>query len=237
MIVWRTSQQTVLWELFDRLGTVQLKGQLQTRRVFGSKAQQHNPSTVPEPGHLPPSSLCPYVTLASQKFHSSLRCCCFIWASSFGKQGACISLQRCLTGMRAQTSCRRLSTVHGTCVLQTVRREENLLSLCRSFFSSSGKIFPLPEQHLKSILPAQRWKFLFKSHTFLARTLPLICAISCPYVESACQWCWRMQDKVHFPLAVPSGYAAACWARKANREFRAEPGLSAAGIFFPKSAC
>lgn len=41
-------------------------------------------------------------------------------------------------------------------VLETVQREEHLLPLCRSFFGSSGKIFPLPEQHLKSILPG--WK-------------------------------------------------------------------------------
>lgn len=43
-------------------------------------------------------------------------------------------------------------------VLETVQREENLLSLCRSFFGSSGKILPLPEQHLKSIFPGQKCK-------------------------------------------------------------------------------
>lgn len=163
MTAWRTLQQTRIRSSAQCCesclmgsGTVQLNGQLQTRRVFSSKAQGHNPSIVPEPRHLLPSSLCPYGTLPSKKFHFSLRRCCFVWASYFGKRGTCISLQRCLMRMRAQTSCRTLSTVHGTCVLQTVRREEILLSLCRSFFSSSGKIFPLPEQHLKSILPAQR---------------------------------------------------------------------------------
>lgn len=43
-------------------------------------------------------------------------------------------------------------------MLETAQREENLLPLYKSFFGSSGKIFRLPEQQLKSILPGQKCK-------------------------------------------------------------------------------
>lgn len=150
--------RAVLETCFTGWGTVHLNGLLQAPQLCGGRAQEHNPSTVPEPRHLLSHLLCPYVTLASEKLHFSSTCCCFIWASSFGKRGACISLQRFLMPTKAQMSCRRLSTAHGSCMLETVQREENLLSRCRNFFSSSGKIFPHLEQHLKSILPGQRCK-------------------------------------------------------------------------------
>lgn len=43
-------------------------------------------------------------------------------------------------------------------VSETAQRDKNLLPLCRSFFGSSGKICPLPEQHLRSILPREKCK-------------------------------------------------------------------------------
>lgn len=52
-------------------------GLLQTLH-FGSRAQEHNPSTVPEPGPLLSGLLSLYMTLAFENFLFSLRCCCFI---------------------------------------------------------------------------------------------------------------------------------------------------------------
>lgn len=139
---------------------VQLNGLLQTLQFFGERAQEHNPSAIPEPGHLLSSLLCPYLTLASEKFHFSSRHYYFIWASSFRKRGACISLQRFLMQMRAQRSCKRLSTAHSILsVLETLYSERNIQ--CHSVEASLAvleKIFPLPEQHLKSILPGQKCK-------------------------------------------------------------------------------
>lgn len=98
-------------------------GLLQTLH-FGSRAQEHNPSTVPEPGPLLSGLLSLYMTLAFENFLFSLRCCCFIWALSFGKRGACISLQGFLMWMRAHMRLRRLSTAHSSskCVRNCAKR-------------------------------------------------------------------------------------------------------------------
>lgn len=122
MPVLRTLQQTWVWFSeqccetgFMHWGTAQLDKLPQTPRSFGSRAWEHNPSTVPKPRHLLCGLLCLYVTLAFENFLFSLRHCWFIWASSFGKRGTCLSLQRCLMWERAQMSCRRLSMAHGSC--------------------------------------------------------------------------------------------------------------------------
>lgn len=150
--------RAVLRDLLHRLRHSPVEWAAPDTAVVWQQSSGAQPKCSPEPRHLLPSLFCLYLTLASEKFQFSSRHCCFIWAPSFGERGACIYLQRFLMWIRAQMSCRRLSTAHSSCVLETVQREENLLSLCRNFFGSSGKILPLPEQHLKSILPGQKCK-------------------------------------------------------------------------------
>jgi len=130
----------------------------------------------------------PSMTLSSEEFHFSWRCCSFIWFSSFCRGGACNSLQRFQIGVRTQMSCPESALLPAVVsVSETVVGEENLLSSSGSFLESSGRIFILPS--VVSSRPfrteAQRKKSLFKSHLFLMNALLPTCAISCPYVESA----------------------------------------------------
>lgn len=89
------------------------------------------------------------VTLASENFHFSLRHCWFIWASSFGKRGAYLSLQRCLVRVRTQRSCRRLSMAHSSCKCAREKKicchcvEASLAVLEKSFLflSSISRLF------------------------------------------------------------------------------------------------
>lgn len=141
-----------------------------------------------EPRRLLPDFSTPSMTLSSEKFHFSWRCCSFIWFSSFCRGGACISLQRFQIGVRTQMSCPESALLPAVVsVSETLLGEENLLSSSGSFLESSGRIFILPS--VVSSRPfrteAQRKKSLFKSHLFLMNAFLPTCAISCPYVESA----------------------------------------------------
>lgn len=166
MTVLRTLQQTGIWfseqccEIhFTGWGAVQLNGLLQTLHSCGGRAQEHNSTTVPEPRRLLSSLLCLYVTLASENFHSAWGAAILFELLPSGRGELLFPCGDFWCGWELRWAAEGSALLAAVLsVLETVQREENLLSLCRSFFGSSGKILPLPEQHLKSIFPGQKCK-------------------------------------------------------------------------------
>lgn len=79
-----TALRTLQQHGFDSqngVGRPVLQAELLQTLHFGSRAQEHNSSSVPEPRPLLSTLLSLYMTLALKNFLLGLRCYCFIWTS------------------------------------------------------------------------------------------------------------------------------------------------------------